>query len=60
MTKDVDNTDRVDAWPANQWHPAYDSVTDWLDAEGGEPTLPKPKPRNTGKHGPAVRGTNEK
>lgn len=31
MSRDVDNTDRQ--WPTNQWHPAYDSITDWLNDE---------------------------
>lgn len=61
MTEQVDNTDRVAHWPSNQWHPAYDSLKDWLDGEAPDDTAtPTRRPRNAGKHTPAARGHNDR
>jgi hypothetical protein len=34
--------DRTEHWPKNQWHPAYDSIKEWLDGEAPE-TIPVEK-----------------
>ncbi len=47
MTPKVERTDKGAGWPANQWHPAYASIQDWLDNEAPEPA--KSKTRNGGK-----------
>lgn len=33
MSNDVDISARQQGWPAQQWHPIYESFKDWLNAE---------------------------
>lgn len=44
MTNEVDNTVRQQGWPQDQWHPVYESVSEWLDQEA--PTRTKAKKHN--------------
>lgn len=46
MTPQVERAN-ASHWPHNQWHPAYASVKDWLDAEAPDViTPPSQKQRN--------------
>jgi hypothetical protein len=33
MPQRVNNTEHDATWPADQWHPAYASIKDWLENE---------------------------
>lgn len=46
MTEEVDHSVRQQGWPADQFHPVYDSFKDWLDGEAPVTTTPAAKHRN--------------
>ena len=47
MSKDVE---RAPHWPADQWHPAYASVREWLDNEAPRSTVDNPAKRRNQRH----------
>jgi len=55
MKDKVDNTARQQAWPADRFHPVFESFTDWLNDEAPDEKDQQHKRRNQPRYRPVRR-----